>query len=141
MRSVHIDPSHYHELYVITNSWHMDRTRAIFDTVFSLCQYDTFLSGCYLSLFLPDRVRSVLYPSAYSLQYIPVEHGMNDNTMLSSRISREAKSLDSFIHSTKKEWNTFEQMHQWIFTQHAAYATKRFDMKQQVLSPEVLKTY
>ncbi len=40
LRVIHMEPARLNKLVVITNKWHMERTRAIFETVFSLPKFN-----------------------------------------------------------------------------------------------------
>jgi hypothetical protein len=109
---VHILPQTIYEMVVITNNWHMDRTRAIFDTIFNLPV---------------KRLQSARCPSpaGITITYEAVEAGVNDDGILKARIEREQQSLQTFLKSTSKLWNSVEDLHYWIFTKHNAYASKR----------------
>jgi hypothetical protein len=44
-----------------------------------------------------------------------------DEHILKARIEKEKKSLKHLLH-LKKKIRTFQQFHQWLFTEHGAYA-------------------
>ena len=112
----------------------MERTKAIFNTVFSLCP--SIISLCYTTNILPKFLR---HP--YKITYFSVGSGIADAAVLTDRINREKASLKAFQETTSKIWPTFEHMHTWIFTTHSAYSTERFFIQPQKLSEDVLKTY
>jgi hypothetical protein len=138
---VHIDPGRFHRLYIITSDWHMPRSQAMFEKVFSLCPTSTLFSICNLTQILPSWLRKLLLLESYDLSYIPVASGISDQAVLKARIGRERKSLQAFLNGPSKEWKSFEELHRFIFTSHTAYATNRFMIPSKEISPEELKTY
>lgn len=139
LRTIHTDPGKIKTLFIITNTWHMDRTTAIFNHVFGLP-----LQRSHQSLFPFFRQSTTLSsPSShgYTLQFRPVQEGLEE-PMLSVRSKREQSSLQTFLSSTRYEFQSMEEMHAWLFHKHNAYATSRFlDNANQDLNPDVLKTY
>lgn len=132
VRAVHIDPGKYSNIFIITNNWHIERTKAIFDHVFSL-------PADKLGIF--HTLTYWLRKPHYRLHYKAVEAGIEDNILLASRIAREKKSRAQFEHGTKHEFSTMKEMHDWVFLKHSAYTTARHAQKAEVLDKEVLKSY
>jgi hypothetical protein len=117
VRTTHIDPGNYHRIYIITNDWHMPRTQAIFSHIFSLPLHTPHTN---------IRTQTHTYPTYYDLKFISAPPGIDDKELLALRKGREQESLRAFNAQTKKVLTSMQVMHQWLFTQHAAYATKRF---------------
>lgn len=129
-RAIHCDVAGYRRLHIITSSFHMERTRAIFEFIF----------GC-----IPT-----FKPYILSFQSTPNEI---DEIALAERVKRETESLKNFhvlleetflmeltkraaLHHDKTDVeelsNTFaprnnikmRDVHQFIFTAHRAYVTR-----------------
>jgi hypothetical protein len=127
LRAIHTEFSSWRRLIVITNDWHMDRTRSIFETIFSL------------PLSLPS---SYFSPSPrYTLEFIEVDSLLASPEILKARQEREKQSLHFFLTNTKTFWRTFNELHQWIFTKHTAYASSRFLSQAERLDEKTLQTY
>ena len=129
MTSLDRTPLH---LTVVTNNWHMDRTKKIFENVFSLPLQSESTCG------LKQRLTCV------HLSFESVEAGLSDDVK-QSREKREVESLQQFLSQTANiKYKTFADMQKWIFTEHKAYASSRhsgasaFD---EVLDEVTLKTY
>jgi hypothetical protein len=78
------------------------------------------------------------------LHFEPVSSGINDETIVQARINREMKSLRSFEANLVGKWATLEELHQWLFTEHDAYASKRLSKPRQAAADVddiVSKTY
>lgn len=124
LRLIHIEPGYYTKMIVVTNSWHMDRTKAFFSHVFNL----------------PWASGQGPLPASLAIEYKPVEPGLGGE-VLSARIAREKKSLQYFEQETSKKFSTVEELHDFIFTQHSAYASSRL-LKQHVeIDKTVAQTY
>ncbi len=62
----------------------------------------------------------------FSLAFESVEDGYSvDDPILQNRIIRENESLKTFNQITKKKFSDLNQLHDWLFTEHAGYASKR----------------
>ncbi len=97
-RVIHIEPAGLRRLCVITSAFHMPRTRAIFEWLYSL---DT-----------PD--------GGYHLTFEAVPDIGIAADDLQARLAKEASSLKQF----QKNVATIASLracHQWLFTEHAAY--------------------
>ena len=105
LRLIHIEPGQYTKMIVVTNNWHMDRTKAFFSKVFSL----------------PKACLSL----ALEIEYRSVAPGIEGAEVLSSRIEREKKSLMFFQQETSSKFSSMEELHEFVFTQHSAYASSR----------------
>jgi hypothetical protein len=91
-------------LVIVTNNWHMERTKEIFNTVFSLTD---------------GRA-----PREYELEYVEVAAALEPH-VLAARIKREKISLESFVSITKSKLNSIFDLHNWLFLSHGAYSSHR----------------
>lgn len=108
-RTTICDPMRLHKLVVVTSSFHMARTRAIFDWVFGV-QFEGIGVG--------DRHRT------NSIEYIESENlGMSDE-MINARQSKEMQSLDKLRDETIPRYNTMEKVSSFLLQQHQAYNTQ-----------------
>lgn len=99
-RMIHVEPAKMENLVVITSEFHMSRTRAIFEWVFSI---------------LPC-------PIEYKLDFIEVSDDGLDEELVNLRIEKEKESLLK-LNATKEKICNLSQFHDWLYSQHAAYAT------------------
>lgn len=129
-----MEPSGLRNLVVITNTWHMPRTQAIFDFVFSL-----------------PRTIGYSFPftdattAPYQLRYLTASDGIADPRLLAARQQKEATALVQFQKSLPLNIRSFQELHQWLFTQHNAYAAKRLVKSGETPSADIsaalLQTY
>lgn len=125
LRAVHTDPAQLRRLVVVTNDWHMPRTRAIFDHVFSL---PAVLGG----------------PAPkYDIQYRAALAGVEDERLLALRVEKEGRALTEFSSDVAPFLRSVQEMHGWVFLQHGAYHTARLQkpVENSALPSELLKTY
>jgi len=108
LRTVHIVPGRFTKMIVITNKWHMDRTRVMFNKVFGL----------------PDVNGLWQVSNSVSIEYSEVDDGLSGSA-LESRLKREKASVDAFVTHTQHHFSTMQQLHLWLFTKHSAYASSR----------------
>lgn len=97
-RTVHTDPLKLQRLNVITSEFHMPRTRAIFEFIFS----DRFSAG------------------PYSLSFESVSDEGLDEAVIAERRQREADSLERFL-ARSSDVHTVRDLHRWLFIEHNAY--------------------
>ncbi len=100
-RVIHVDPGGFRKLLIITSSFHMPRTRAVFEWIYSL--------------------ESPFSSDTYDLYFEEVPDEGMDEHILKARIEKEKKSLEYAL-NLKKKIQTFQQFFQWLFTEHGAYA-------------------
>lgn len=108
----------------------MPRTQAIFDTIF------------HLPLHTDDPL--LLAPMPPHLQYETVADGIAEEDILLARKDREKASTETFQSKTKWLWKSMEELHTWLYQEHAAYASKRLKTKEEtrkVIDPLALRTY
>jgi hypothetical protein len=133
-RTMHTDPAGLRNLVVVTNAFHMPRTRAIFDAVFALRSSSSSSEE--------DHAKVATEPD-YNLSYITVA---DDDSLAAdvadARRAREAASLKSF-HSNWaiNGFTTLRQLHAWLYSQHNAYASKRLLVPPAPIDPKLLATY
>ena len=110
-RVMHADVRPWTNLLVVTSSFQMARTQAIYDWVFGL-------------LPMPEQKR------AYRLEYIAVaDEGALPRAVLRSRRTREATSLRSFQAGTLIRLTELASVHEWINLQHKGYSASGMLMK------------
>ena len=123
LRSTHIDPGRFTRLIVVTNDWHMDRTRAYFNAVFSLPQGDCSSTNANLEI-----------------EYQAAGPGL-EGEVLQSRIERERESLQIFLDVTRREFSSMSELHEFLFTRHLAYSSSRLLRDHDKIDPKVKKSY
>lgn len=97
-RRLHVDPLGLRRLLVITSAFHLARTTAVFEWVFSL-----------------DAP-----PGGYHLQFEAVSDAGIDPRLLSARQEKEAAALRQ-VQRLRAEIHSLTVLHRWLYTQHAAY--------------------
>lgn len=120
LRLIHIEPGTFTKMIVVTNTWHMDRTMAFFNKVFALPRGDLRL--------------------ALDMEYSPAPPGLEGDVLL-SRIQREKKSLQFFLQETASKFYSMEELHEFMFTQHSAYASSRLLKPRVGLDKTLAQTY
>jgi hypothetical protein len=144
LRTVHLDPGRYTKLVVITNDWHMDRTQALFDHVLALPKTISSNSGCggYSEWI---TFCGFNHQPKLSVQYVSVASGISDSALLKVRQDKEFSSLQAFQDSTRHQFRSLLELHDWLFTQHSAYSSSRLvgrsAERTRVVDSELLKTY
>jgi len=151
LRVVHLEHGNFARAIIVTNDWHMPRTKAMFSHVFSLpgdasCnnvdQNGQEGSTSWTNFFFRTLAKSCSsrLDARMDISYQSVASGL-DNSLLTARKEREAKSLLTF-RSLAMGISDMRAMHTHMFTRHNAYATKRLTQRtHERLDPEVLKSY
>eukprot|EP00927_Polykrikos_kofoidii_P083017 TRINITY_DN8404_c0_g1_i2.p1 TRINITY_DN8404_c0_g1~~TRINITY_DN8404_c0_g1_i2.p1 ORF type:complete len:268 (-),score=57.94 TRINITY_DN8404_c0_g1_i2:51-854(-) len=119
-RAIHTDVAGFRRIIVVNNEFHMPRTKAIFEKVFSLAPMPSF--------------------GAYCLEFVEVPNDGVEGEVLQSRKDREAKSTVSFKKNTAT-MGTMREMHSFVFSQHMAYASARLVKDREPVDPKALQTY
>jgi hypothetical protein len=101
-RVMHVDPAGFRRLCIITSEFHMPRTEAIFRWVFSLT---------------PSLV-------SYDLTFVAVPDVGMTTDVQEVRRRKEQRSLES-LGLLQGEHKTLASFHQWLFTEHTAYALEK----------------
>lgn len=97
-RCMHCEPRALQRLLVITSEFHMPRTRAIFDWVFSLSA------------------------TQFTLKYRATPDVGLAADALAARVEKEAASMLR-VRELRERIQTLEQLHEFVFTEHEVYAT------------------
>lgn len=100
-RVFHVDPRAFKHLLIITSASHIPRTKAIFQWVYGL--------------------KSPFGQNDYKLAFEEVPDRGMDEKLLQLRIQKEKKGLENVLRLQEKI-RTFEDFHQWLFTEHGAYS-------------------
>lgn len=98
-RVIHVEPRGFRRLHLITSAFHMPRTKAIFEWLYGLDHQG----------------------GKYQLTFDPVPDIGIAAADLQARVAKEAESLRQFLKNTATI-HTLQACHQWLFTEHAAYA-------------------
>ncbi len=133
LRTIHTDlVPNLRDLHIVTNNWHMGRTMAIFEYVFSLPSTATSTS-------------TITTTSRCTKPYRMHAHAVDDvlpPAILQKRVEREKESLQIFQTSTKAQFTDLQSLHSFIYQEHAAYSTKRHASQYaKALDPQTLATY
>lgn len=118
LRMMHTDVAGWRHLVIVNNEFHMGRTRAIFQKVFSL----------------PPT------PEPYTLQFVEVANEGLDEDILKARKAREESSIATFRRNTEN-FTSLRDMHKFIFSDHMAYSSKRLLKERVPVDPKTLATY
>lgn len=100
-RTMLCHPLRLRNLCVITSTFHMPRTRAVFDWVFAL-----------------DSTPA----SRFSIDYVETYDAGLSDAQSTARLSREMESLDTLKSVTIPTYTTLEKLGQFVFQSHAAYS-------------------
>ena len=126
LRTMHAEAGKFTKLVIITNSWHMARTRAMFTRVFDL----------------PARSSGrAAIGRRWTLEFVEVPSGLDPAT-LAAREEREKASLAAFERETsRKLGHSMQDLHHFMFQMHSDYASSRLTQPREPLDPKVLATY
>jgi uncharacterized SAM-binding protein YcdF (DUF218 family) len=97
-RLVHTDPRGLRKLHIVNSQFHMQRTEAIFRWVFGLSP-----------------------SSGYELSFETVDNAGVSEEALDLRAAKERAALEQ-IKQISQRISTLSQLHQWMYTEHGAYA-------------------
>ncbi|NJK28082.1 MAG: YdcF family protein [Coleofasciculaceae cyanobacterium SM2_3_26] len=98
-RIIHVDPGKFKKLLIITSAFHMPRTEHIFKWIYGLDA--------------PEN--------SYVLAFEAVADDGMDAESLNARRQKEHRSLLALAALTDRI-HTLQQLHQWMFSEHDAYA-------------------
>ena len=114
-RLLFADPGQFQKILVITSEFHLPRTEAAFNWIYSL----------------EPRLQD------YQLIYESTPNNGLSDLILSARISREKKSLERLTALIKKI-KTISAFQNWFYTDHGAYAVND---EREDISGDVLQSY
>lgn len=117
-----LEPMELHRLAVITNDFHMTRTKFIFDWVFSL-SYST-----------QDQCQK------FKIDYFSVSNQDMTDEQLLARIDKERMACADVKMKTEKITN-LSQMAQFLFVEHGAYKAKCLHARRSELDLITASTY
>jgi hypothetical protein len=115
---MHADPGRLARMLVITSDFHLARTEAIFNWVFSL----------------KPRLLE------YQLQFQGVPDPAMDKEVRRHRIEREHSSLAA-VPALTERIRTLQDFHRWFFTEHEAYNASRRAFAHKVVDDVVRESY
>jgi hypothetical protein len=120
-RVLHTDVMGGRKVAVINNRWHIRRTKAVFEFVFSL----------------PPTAGD-----QYALTFFEVADGLASD-VLEARLAKEKIASPKFEAGGpwRSKISTLKDLHHWINQENTAYATKRLLKARKPLDPELLKSY
>ena len=116
-RLAHTDPRGLRRLHIVNSEFHMPRTEEIFRWVFGLS---------------PSR--------GYELSFETVENTGMSAEPLALRTAKERIGLEQ-VRSLERRISTLAQLHEWIFTEHRAYAWFLREEAYRPLSGTLSETY
>jgi hypothetical protein len=108
-RVIHAEPRGWNRLAVITSAFHMRRTEAIFRRVFAL----------------PSAHRG---SNSFALEFSQVEDEGLDQESIASRVTRERRSLTSWLWRSQ-QLQSMSELSQWIFSEHECYAANKIPQR------------
>ncbi len=117
-----LEPMELHRLAIITNDFHMSRTKLIFDWVFSL------------SNSTKDRCEK------YQIVYFTVNNQDMTDEQLIARIDKERLACEDVKLKTEQITN-LSQMAQFMFIEHGAYKAKNLHSRRSQLDSLTASTY
>jgi uncharacterized SAM-binding protein YcdF (DUF218 family) len=114
LRLLHTEPRRWRRLHIVTNQFHMARTRFIFELVFGLPMHDNEVSWVGWRDNAP-----------YEMTFDAVENvGLVDD-VLSERERREAASLEALKRGPVSRVRSMQDLHRFLHTKHDAYRIGR----------------
>jgi hypothetical protein len=63
----------------------------------------------------------------YILNYEEVAAGIEDERILAVRVEKEETAAALFQSQTRTQFHCMRSLHRWLFAQHLAYSTRRYD--------------
>jgi len=124
LRTMHVDPANVRRLTVVTNRWHMPRTKAVFNKVFSMPHRADSFYGVWMDMLKSACFWNPTWP--YRILYEDVGDGMGA-AAASTRRAAEDKRMHEFVNVTQHRFIDMEMMHDWMFIENEPYAVWRID--------------
>lgn len=119
---MHTDPAGVRNLHIVTNQWHMPRTKAIFNYVFALPNRADCMYGTLMELFKTLFFWNPTWP--YHITYEEVGDGLEGKSLM-DRLQSEEQMLVTFLNKTQHRFIDMGMMHDWIFIENEPYSTAR----------------
>jgi len=120
LRAMHTEVAGWRDICVVTNEFHMPRTRAIFEKVFALAPVPAL--------------------GHYNLTFVEVPNDGVPADALAARKARESQSLAGFWNNTAR-MQSMRDIHRFLFQKHMAYASSRLLKDREPVDPSALSTY
>jgi uncharacterized SAM-binding protein YcdF (DUF218 family) len=130
-RTSHIDVRGWSDLLIITSSFHMDRTKQIFDWVFALpsdAAAQTVQKTVETTEPHTDSEHTTMRKSTvgrFRLTYVEASDEGLSPEMIKTRREKEQKSLET-VKELEQQIRTLPALHHWLSTKHDLYAPARF---------------
>eukprot|EP00966_Prymnesium_polylepis_P250536 5793506-Prymnesium_polylepis.1 len=123
-RVIHTDVRSLRKLVIVNNRFHMPRARAVFEHVFRV----------------PPRDGQPM--SAYELEFVEVDDRLTPE-VLEVRAGKERQALPKFLPGGPWQAETphLRALHEWLYRENTAYATKRLREERKPLDAALLKSY
>lgn len=115
---IHVLPRKFRNLAVITSEFHMTRTRAVFEWIYG---FDDLLQ-------------------VHRLHFEATPDDGMDPEALEARVAKERHSLEAF-REVARNIRDLQGLHQWLFTEHDAYAAGRTPAGDPAFGRELLDSY
>ncbi|MBC8167085.1 MAG: YdcF family protein [Bryobacteraceae bacterium] len=96
---LHVDPAGWRSMLIITSEFHMQRTRAIFEWIYSM------------------------EAAAYYLEFLASPNDGLTAEAVSARVAKENLSLAT-VQQLRRELRNTRDLHNWMYTRHQAYSTE-----------------
>ena len=86
----------------------------------------------------------------YLLEFVEADAGIDNSDILNARVKKEMDAAETFIAKTRLNFDSMQTLHEWLFSEHMAYSTKRHlkdasgENRPPTLTPEqalLLKSY
>jgi hypothetical protein len=116
-RVIHTEPTALRRLHVVTSTFHMPRTEAIFRWVFGLT---------------PSQ--------PYTLTFETVTDDGMEPAALQSRVDKERASL-ARLNAIIPTIDSLSALHRWLYTEHTAYAMRNNTLDVPPPPPKAIDTY
>ena len=121
-------------LHVITNSFHMLRTKVIFEFVFGLphstLKFALREASSSSSSSLSSVSSHIKATPPYNITFIEVPNNGLDPDVLSARLQKEEESTIAFENNmSKNSIDSLNKLRNWMYSEHMAYSSKRLSRK------------
>ena len=131
-RLMHTDIADLKRLLIITNKFHIERTKSIFTHIFNLpsgkiinTKKNDNNNGFFFFFSAPSSVsQSSMHPttSKYKLAFMEVNNDGMSSKQIEQRIKKEKTSLEHFNKLKELKLKTMDDLHKFIMLSHKAYS-------------------